>query len=393
MGGEFFLHTCYSIFTQLIQMKEKYHINRFVLIGNGFDLSLGVKTKYSDFILWLVKKSIYESIEKGQLITPFFHLSYTRNLPGDWKSIVDSSNSIKNIISYLHQHLPFTNRSNFFDFLLTIENNWINIEQLYFDLLKQDFLNYRKSFYIVGQIESISLLNEQMEFLQLKLEEYLFEIQNYQIPKSTDFKPFINQMTQLLDNEEYYHLHGPIDSSINRYLETYFINFNYTDFLSRIPGINPYRSIIHIHGKIGDKDNPIIFGYGDDMNETYQQIELESSNEFLEHIKSFRYLQNTNYQRILSLMNENPYEVFIYGHSCGISDRTFLTTLFEHEKCRGIKIYHRGSKDKHRQTAMNISRHFRDKFKMRERVLPYNPGALIQQVSETSVEKVLEQKQ
>ena len=371
-------------------MSRNYNINRFVLIGNGFDLSLGAKTKYSDFILWLIKKSAISAISNRGLTTPFFRLSYVMTLREDWKSKIDNSTSIKEIMSYLNEYLPFKNRSKFFEFLLTIEDNWINIEQLYFDLLKEVFLEYKKTFYMVGNTAFIAILNEQMEFLQRKLEEYLTEIQNKEIRNFSEFKPFVNQMTQFLDNEEYYRLHGTIDSSINRNLDTYFINFNYTDFLSKIPGINPNRSIIHIHGKIGDLDNPIIFGYGDDMNATYQEIELESNNEFLEHIKSFRYLQNNNYQRILGLMNEGPFEVFIYGHSCGVSDRTFLTTLFEHDQCKGIKIYHRGSKEKHRQTAMNISRHFRDKFKMRERILPYNPVAIIQQASQPSVEKVLE---
>lgn len=38
-------------------------MNRIVLIGNGFDLSLGLKTGYKDFICWLLKKGMFESLE------------------------------------------------------------------------------------------------------------------------------------------------------------------------------------------------------------------------------------------------------------------------------------------------------------------------------------------
>jgi hypothetical protein len=32
-------------------------MNKLILIGNGFDLAHGLKTSYSDFMLWLINKN------------------------------------------------------------------------------------------------------------------------------------------------------------------------------------------------------------------------------------------------------------------------------------------------------------------------------------------------
>ena len=50
--------------------RKKISINRLFLIGNGFDLSLGFKTRYTDFLLWLLKKEIGKAINSGIRIAP-----------------------------------------------------------------------------------------------------------------------------------------------------------------------------------------------------------------------------------------------------------------------------------------------------------------------------------
>lgn len=40
-------------------------INRLILVGNGFDLSHGLKTRYNDFILWYLKTRIKFALEDG----------------------------------------------------------------------------------------------------------------------------------------------------------------------------------------------------------------------------------------------------------------------------------------------------------------------------------------
>ena len=62
------------------------------------------------------------------------------------------------------------------------------------------------------------------------------------------------------------------------------------------------------------------------------------------------------------------------GHSCGLSDRTLLNTLFEHENCLSIKVFYHeydriNHKDNYDDITKNISRNFKDKSKMRAKVV------------------------
>jgi hypothetical protein len=59
------------------------------------------------------------------------------------------------------------------------------------------------------------------------------------------------------------------------------------------------------------------------------------------------------------------------GHSCGLSDRTMLNTIFEHHNCRSIKVfyYERNGKDNFKEITQNISRHFNKKTLMREKLV------------------------
>ena len=43
--------------------QKKVVVNKLFLIGNGFDLALGLKTSYNDFMFWLLKKYLLKSIE------------------------------------------------------------------------------------------------------------------------------------------------------------------------------------------------------------------------------------------------------------------------------------------------------------------------------------------
>jgi hypothetical protein len=35
----------------------------------------------------------------------------------------------------------------------------------------------------------------------------------------------------------------------------------------------------------------------------------------------------------------DSFQVLIMGHSCGLSDRTLLNIVFEHNNCRSIKVF------------------------------------------------------
>ena len=51
--------------------KGKVIVNKLILIGNGFDLSLGLKTSYKDFLLWFLKSEVKKAIENGRREAPY----------------------------------------------------------------------------------------------------------------------------------------------------------------------------------------------------------------------------------------------------------------------------------------------------------------------------------
>lgn len=149
---------------------------------------------------------------------------------------------------------------------------------------------------------------------------------------------------------------------------TLILNFNYTN-TPQLYSLDQIRGQeIHIHGELNNPNNPIIFGYGDELDDHYLAIEKLQNNEFLRNIKSMWYLETDNYRQLLEFIESDPYQVFIMGHSCGNSDRTLLNTLFEHPNCFSIKaFYHQKTEnnDDYNSVVCNISRNFNNKTAMR----------------------------
>ncbi|ANH83821.1 hypothetical protein A8C56_09585 [Niabella ginsenosidivorans] len=170
------------------------------------------------------------------------------------------------------------------------------------------------------------------------------------------------------------------------------LNFNYTytpDLYIRdlVPQFenNPLVDSIHIHGELYKDENPLIFGFGDEMDDHYKILEKKNDNRFLDNMKSFGYFRTDNLRKLSRFLMEGEYQVQIMGHSCGLSDRVMLNGIFEHDNCRSIKIFHRrkGSpfeETNYKELTQNISRHFNKKQRMRDWVVPYRPDDFLPQV-------------
>ena len=124
-----------------------------------------------------------------------------------------------------------------------------------------------------------------------------------------------------------------------------------------------------------EEKNPIIFGYGDEIDSYYQKIENVNNNEYLKNFKSFGYLITLNYQQFSSFLDNDSFEVYILGHSCGLSDRTMLNKIVEHDNCIKIKIFYyekSNTENDYIEKIQELSRHFsRDnKGRMRDIIEP-----------------------
>jgi hypothetical protein len=101
-------------------------------------------------------------------------------------------------------------------------------------------------------------------------------------------------------------------------------------------------------------------------------MEKASTKGFFKFIKSFWYFRTDNYHDLIRFIESESYQVVILGHSCGLSDRTMLNMVFEHNNCKSIKVYYydNGVYNNYSELTEEISRHFSNKTALRAKVLP-----------------------
>lgn len=403
-------------------------MNRIILIGNGFDLAHGLKTSYADFIDWywnnlgeLLKCGFNNVVDDG--ICSFelhenVHLACWAHVWNYHYAVFPkNADTILSIAKQDRDLCDFNIKSAFFEKICNeVEKGWVDIEDVYYTMLKND--NNPKQ------------LNDDLDLIKGKLIEYLIDIQEKQINSNIFnsiiqkqiLEPFhkediaINSMDKwnemlkhrmkydnqdwnelikgyVLDRENVQYSYRAVEEFIKTYgkdinddvdsvdaisCSTFrlpdnimLLNFNYTNTADMyLPNADKF-SINHIHGTISNPDS-VIFGYGDERDDDYNVLMRKNDNEYLRHIKSFRYLEARNYREMLSFIESAPYQICIMGHSCGLSDRTLLATLFEHENCVSIKPYYykkEDGTDNYRELVQNIARNFKDPSLMRDRVV------------------------
>ncbi len=80
------------------------------------------------------------------------------------------------------------------------------------------------------------------------------------------------------------------------------LNFNYTPTFEKLYAPCSEVEIINIHGELKNTANPIVFGYGDELDDDYKEIEKTNDNDFLDNIKSVAYGNTDNYRRLLEFL-------------------------------------------------------------------------------------------
>ncbi len=414
-------------------------MNKIFIIGNGFDLAHGLPTSYNHFIddFWkkitinyeeeYIKKIVYvDEINSG-------FLKY------------NSINSFDNIVANIEEHCKeygyfydkinhqyYTDRSrshpifkfqnDFFGKLNTHKTvyNWVDVENLYYyelkKIVKSQKLNLDRSDedFLIDKKKLVKKLNS--EFDQIKdlfikyikdevIDKYDFsdnlgsrywkEYYDILMPFSISLDDKSKIFFEFTDDKDVQELKNLYEDQKEGgfFNQSYFLCFNYT------PTAQTYFSIMrdekievklnYIHNSILSESDSIIFGFGDEMDDDYKLIENIDDNEYLKNFKSFQYSQNSSYNYLLAFINSNRYQICVLGHSCGLSDRVLLNTLFEHKNCRSIKVFYHESykKDNYTDIIQNISRHFTDKQLMRERVVNKTLSSPMKQVQVPMINK------
>lgn len=349
-------------------------MNRLILIGNGFDLAHNLKTGYENFLHWYLENVIKDFYSKRHYQDLLIELQFSLQSIYNKLDKMDTLEEVIDAINILTAPSNPNLSTNFLSpYLIEIINrkykNWIDLENHYFSYLSRLVKSSDRD------LSSIVHLNKQFDYLKSKLETYLNKVCSVK-PSQSEAK-----YNYLSDEVKDCQLIYPESKILNKKIENiYILNFNYTNTFNVYANCLNEKtptSINHIHGELNSGENPIIFGFGDEHNEQYKSFENRKNNALFEHIKSFKYLKTSNYHDLIRFINSNQFQVCIKGHSCGLSDRTMLKEIFEHENCVSIMIYYHkwGSEDNQNDyvnKTYEISRHFTDKGLMRKKIVSFN---------------------
>jgi hypothetical protein len=336
-------------------------MNDLYLIGNGFDLAHGLKTSYNDFLLWYLKTSVSTTNPGNNFDDELISFSRRYNNPiQDHISVFELKAQLKEL------SIAINCKHRFFEDLVENyhRNKWVDIEYEYYATLVKIYRDIEKDGELRRDfhIERVKPLNDCFESIKKKLIEYLMRIEISSKHENRQIESILLEGTGAEGKEQ-----G----------EKLFVNFNYTKTLDLYTNRNfPLKNnLVNIHGELINTSNPIIFGYGDEIDPHYERIENLNRNEFLKYIKSFCYYNTSNYQDTIRFIDSGDYTVKILGHSCGLSDRILLNTIFEHPNCNAIKIYYfkkSETENDFREKTQEISRHFKGlgKAEMRVKIVP-----------------------
>lgn len=373
-------------------------MNRLILVGNGFDLAHGLRTSYKDFMDFYLLKVFMELVQNNyQYQDPLISITSKNNS----RPIVAEYRKFDSGITYLDYLRKEC--SKLFDIKLSLflevchqnilECNWVDIEMTYFHCLCTNIRD--------GRVDrkDVSILNRQLTYLKDELEAYLTAVETYQPTEHPDpdlleiflqplFRKDFSAAEKAGDEVHFLNYFGLSQEQGNA-AHTMIVNFNYTQTLE--PYLKAIQqnglkssSLNYIHGRLNSKENPPIFGFGDEYNKIYNEFEEHNENCLFDHVKSFKYFQTNNNKNLLRFVSSDLFQVFILGHSCGLSDRTMLKAIFESENCRSIKIFHHNrseeSNDYHEKT-IELGRHFTDKGYMRRVIVDYDVNNYMPQPS------------
>lgn len=366
---------------------------------------------YEDDYVSLIVRERKNNDDKGLTLDHEHQTSYS--------NLLELIGQYHEIFPYQHVSLVFKNK--FFGHITNqcTLTNWLDIENEYYDALKK-LLSEENS---ISRNAKVIALNKEFNAIRSLLEKHLTTIsENTKIKKHQSIEEAFSSVVELgeiatrkktefidsifsnmkftgdiidfkLDKQKdpQYNIHTKEEEDIKYFITkqlknesfkirhctpyTLILNFNYTKTAKKLylnEELNIYHEVINIHGELNNPDNPLIFGYGDELDDDYKRIEKLQDNDFLENIKSINYHRTRNYRHLLELIESGIYQVFVMGHSCGNSDRTLLNTLFEHDNCASIKVFYWQQKngiDDYSNLIRNISRNFNSKRKMRDVVV------------------------
>ena len=317
-------------------MKNNETTKQLLIIGNGFDLACGLKSRYNDFFYDLYKENPqnYSITEEENYWFKLFKgiVKFDENSTLGWTDI-----ELQILIELMNIELIYN-----IDLLLNLDTltSQVSIKRYIADFIYSS-ANEKKHY------DEDSVLNTFLVLTQTLHEIDVFDKRSTFDRLKKDLKKFENTFSSYLNNElernngEYsyksYHLFDKLliqknpcfteskYQSIKTDISTnsdQIISFNYTQ-----PSL--YDSIRYIHGNLENKN--IIFGID------YDSVSNLFNYHPLEFTKSYRILEN----KLNSKVSISPdiKNILFYGHGLGEADYSYFQSIFD-----TVDLYHGDAK-------------------------------------------------
>lgn len=347
-------------------------MNRIIIIGNGLDLAHDLETSYSSFLRSLLSDSIREST-RSDYENALFNIKREvlfNFVQKEYQDLSLRENDINKLIERMINHDRLeevvSSKSPFASDLLKCVSTkrWADLEYIYFHHLRLYASDQNK-----GELNAncIDTINDQWLYLKNRFFAYMSKL-SMKCYKNSKFDEIFHEPFKNLADKSNDSIDLLQDHSIGNY---YYLNFNYTTVYRDY--VRNLDNCIDIHGLLNEGVDSLVFGWGDDMHSSYSRIEDLNDNRYMKFTKSFDYLKSNRYHTLMALIEQN-YEVYIVGHSCGLSDRTMLQSIFNSPKCKQIKIFYYDRNDgttDFTEKTIEISRHCPNKSGLRRKIVSF----------------------
>ena len=281
------------------------------MLGNGFDLAHNLKTSLNDFLNHISTSHLEDRTKYTNLL----------QIHPNFRSIEESLN-----VSPLTYGNDGKNKFVMELYRERLESkNWCDIEAYYYKRLLQVAENPNSSY-------DVTRFNKDFMNLKIELDKYI-SIEN---GKSNPIDSYQSMFTMLEK-------------------DCVILNFNYTDTYKHY--IQEGIDMFNLHGQIGSTENPIIFGYAA-LDTEIDFLLSKNEDALLENIKKINYKRNNAYDNLRNLLNDpnDFHELWVFGHSCSISDNLILSDLISSESIEKIRIFYYKGYEDYNQKQLNLNR-------------------------------------
>ncbi len=334
--------------------------NKLIILGNGFDLACGLKSKYADFFKKRITGDINKSLMNAyrvfkrednplstglnapvyQFITLFdIKRSHSKSksasdriidykfpslIPADKKIISSSNLTFWDIVLFYFQEFSQLNledvqwqniEDRMLDFFTNEYSETPSFKDIYFSIIKNSDLSLLNwlCLYVASILPEREKTYESDDFLQylydeLRLfEKAFFEYLANEVEKSSEYR---NRAVDLLD--------AIALKNVRNFSKDSVLSFNYTSPIS-----SPNYNITNVHGTLHSGN--IIFGI--------DQTKIDPSKDIYRFTKTFRQMTETSISKrsndLILPSKEEINEIAFFGHSLSPLDYSYFQTIFD----------------------------------------------------------------